>query len=103
MLERIGARGRHVLVDREIARRVEQRVRIAAFVPAMRLVMRERVDPGVKHVRIAGHIVDGVEQGVAVVHMDGAVVELQVLDVAQRERLAGRGDHDLAPPRSVTG
>ena len=45
----------------------------------------ERVHAGMEHVGVVRHVVDGVEQRVAVVVVDRAVVEFQMLDV----------DHDV--------
>ena len=54
--ERIDPRGSDIKVDREIARRVEQRIRIAPFVRSECVVMRERIHAGMENVGVAAHV-----------------------------------------------
>ena len=61
MLQRVRARRRHVAVVRQVAGRVEPGVRIAAFVPAIRHEVLQRIDAGGRDVRIVEHIVFGIE------------------------------------------
>ena len=61
MLQRIDAGRRDVGVVREIARSVEQAVRVAPFVPAERVEVRARIDAGRCHVGIVEQVMLRVE------------------------------------------
>ena len=54
-------------IGREIARGVEEGVRVAPLVPAEGVEVSERVHAGMEHVGLLRHVVDGIEQRVAVV------------------------------------
>ena len=61
VVERIDARGGDVGVVRQVAGDVEQRIRIAPFVPAEGLEVQQRIDARRRDVRIVRQVVDVVE------------------------------------------
>jgi len=58
VFERVCAARLHVRVGREIARDVEERVRVAAFLPANGIKVLQRIDMRRRHVGIVREIVD---------------------------------------------
>ena len=61
MLQRIHTRRRHVGIVRQIAGGVEERIRIAALVPAERVEVHQRIDARRRHIGIVRQIVCGIE------------------------------------------
>ena len=58
MLERIDPGGRHVGIGREVALRVEERIWVAAFLPAELPEMRLGVEAGVEDIWIVAQVID---------------------------------------------
>jgi hypothetical protein len=96
VLQRIEAGGPHVGVGRKVAVGAELGIRVAPFLETDAVVVRVGVSPGVPDILVVRIVEQIVHQRAAIIEMDGAVGELEVLDSLHLVAAFGADDENLA-------